>query len=115
MRLLLSGDETNQEIHGRVFSAMRYLLRQRLEVGGQATIIDATNIRRKDRKPWIQLAQRYGARVEAVFLNPPLGRILERNRQRARVVPEEVIRTMEARLQVPERAEGFLRVRTIDE
>ena len=47
MRLLLSGDETNQAIHGKVFGAIRHLLRTRLEIGSTPTIIDATNLRRR--------------------------------------------------------------------
>jgi predicted kinase len=113
MRLTLSGDETNQAIHGKVFGAIRHLLKARLEIGGQTTIIDATNIRRRDRKPWLKLALTFNAETEAVFFHPPLETTLQRNRQRTRVVPEDVIRAMAARLQPPTKEEGFHRVTTI--
>lgn len=113
LRLLLSGDEKNQAIHARVFATMRFLLRQRLDLGARVTILDATHLARKWRKPWLKLAAPYGATVEAVYFETPLETCLRRNRQRARVVPEAAIREMAAKLQAPSKAEGFARVRTI--
>ena len=113
MRLVLSGDETNQNIHGKVFGAMRHLLKTRLEIGASPTVIDATNLRRKDRKQWVKLAQKYGALVEAVYFAVPLAVALERNRARPRVVPEDVIRMMHGWTQPPTQEEGFSRVETI--
>ncbi len=113
MRLLLAGDETDQTIHSRVFGAMRYLLRQRLQIGAGDTIIDATNLRRKDRKPWLKLGAGFGATVEAVYFDVPLGVCLERNAARGRVVPPEVIRAMQARLEPPSAAEGFCQITAI--
>lgn len=110
MRLKLSGDETNQTIHGKVFGAMRYLLRLRLQLGQAVTVIDATNLRRKDRKPFLKLAQAYGAEAEAVWFDVPVAVAEERNRARARVVPEGVIPLLAARLQPPTEAEGFARI-----
>lgn len=113
MRVLLCGDETNQNIHGKVFGAMRHLLKTRLEIGASPTIVDATNLRRKDRKQWLRLAQKHGAAVEAVYFAVPLAVALERNRARPRVVPEDVIRMMHGWTQPPTVAEGFSRVETI--
>ncbi len=113
MRLLLCGDETNQSIHGRVFSAMRYLLKHRLELGASPTIIDATNLRRRERRPWLQLALRYNARAEAVFFDVPTATALARNAGRSRVVPPAAIERLAGRLQAPTREEGFARVISI--
>lgn len=113
IRSLLSGDETNQAIHGRVFATMRYLLRQRLAIGGDVTILDATHLEPKWRRPWSKLASTYGAQVEAVFFDIPLEECLKRNRLRARQVPEAAIRAMAAKLQRPTAQEGFAKVRTI--
>lgn len=110
MRLKLSGDETNQTIHGKVFGAMRYLLRLRLQLGQAVTVIDATNLRRKDRKPFLKLAQAYGAELEAVWFDVPAAVAEARNRSRARVVPEGVIPLLAGRLQPPTEAEGFARI-----
>jgi predicted kinase len=113
MRVLLSGRETNQKIHGRVFGAMRYFLRERLRLQQQLTIIDATNIRRKDRKPFLKIAQAFGARAEAIYFDVPVATALERNAARARRVPEVAIRAMAARMQPPRKEEGFDAVRKI--
>jgi predicted kinase len=113
MRLLLAGDEKDQTIHARVFAAMRYLLRQRLELGAGPTILDATNLRRRDRKPWLKLAAAFSAAAEAVYFDVPLAVCLERNAARVRVVPPEVIRAMHADLEPPTRAEGFRRIISI--
>ncbi|MGA3019708.1 MAG: AAA family ATPase [Bryobacteraceae bacterium] len=46
IRGLLADDETDQTIHDRVFQTVRYLLRQRLEMGRPVTYID-TRVRWK--------------------------------------------------------------------
>ncbi len=113
MRLTLSGDENNQTIHGKVFGAMRHLLRARLEIGASPTIIDATNLRRRDRKVWLRLIAKYGGSAEAVHFDVPLALALERNSQRSRIVPEAVVQQMFVRLQPPAIEEGFARITTI--
>ena len=113
MRIVLSGDENNQTIHGKVFGAMRHLLKSRLEIGASPTIIDSTNLRRRDRKAWLRLAKKHGARVEAIYFEVPIETALERNRKRSRQVPEDVIRMMLERLQPPSVLEGFDSVETI--
>lgn len=113
MRLLLSGDETNQSIHGRVFAAMRYLLRERLRLQQALTIIDATNIRRKDRKPFLKIVEKFGASAEAVYFDVSLETALRRNAGRVRRVPRAAIESMSQRLQVPTREEGFAVVRRV--
>lgn len=113
IRILLSDDETNQGIHDRVFGTLRHLLRQRLAIGAKLTCIDATNIVPKHRKPWIRIARKFGATAEAVYFDIPLEECLKRNASRLRVVPEEVIQQMAAKLSPPRVEEGFARIRTI--
>lgn len=112
-RQLLSGDETNQSIHGAVFSTLRFLLRQRLEIAQPVTVIDATNLRRRDRKPFVKIAQRYGAKLEAVVFAVSPAVAKERNRKRARQVPDEAIDLLAARFEAPCAAEGFEEITTI--
>lgn len=107
IRLQLSDDEEDQTIHGRVFSVARYLLRQRLELRRPVTYIDATNLVRPNRKPFLKIAREFGARVEAVYFDTPLTVCLERNAQRSRKVPAEVLALMAAKLVPPSLAEGF--------
>jgi len=110
LRRLLVDDETDQTIHERVFQALRYLLRQRLELGRPVSYVDATNLTPQDREPYILLAREVGVDVEALFFDIPLEVCLERNRQRPRVVPQEAIEMMAQKLVIPTVSEGFVRV-----
>jgi predicted kinase len=113
MRLLLSGNEENQSIHKQVFQAIRYLLRQRIRLGCKETYIDATNLTPWERRPYAEIARRYGCRLEAVWFDIPLETCKRRNRKRERVVPDEVLDAMAARLVRPSRTEGFTRIRIV--
>lgn len=67
MRRLLADDPTNQTIHRRVFASVRHLIKQRLSIGRPETYVDATNLTRWERRPYIRLGQLYDATVEAIF------------------------------------------------
>ncbi len=75
--------------------------------------MDATHLTPWERKPYIQLAQRYGATLEALFFDMPVEICIARNGTRDRMVPEEAIRKMAHRLVPPSKKEGFDHVRTI--
>jgi predicted kinase len=115
IRELLADDPTDQSIHLRVFATLRYLLRQRLAIGRPVTYIDATHLTVAERRPYARIAEWYGCDLEAVFFDVPLSVCIERNRTRGRVVPEEVIQTMTARLQPPSPEEGFVRIRVVQD
>ncbi len=107
MRALVRDDETDQTIHGLVFKLMRDFLRYRLQLGAEVTYIDATNLTRKHRRPFVKMAQYADATLEAVFFDTPLEECLRRNASRERVVPPEAIAIFAARLQPPTYEEGF--------
>ena len=113
VRLLLADDVTDQTIHRRVFATLRYLLRQRLAIGKPVTYIDATHLTPKERQPYIKIAKKCGCQIEALFLDVPLDVCLDRNRARARVVPEDAMRMMAAKLVPPSINEGFSRVTVV--
>ena len=113
IRKLLADDETDQSIHERVFQTLRYLLRQRLEIGREATYIDATNLTPEERRPYIEIGKAYGCDVEAVFFDVPLEICRERNARRHRVVPEEALAKMAAKLAPPRAEEGFARIAVV--
>ena len=92
---------------------MRYLLRQRLAIGRPVTYVDATHLTPDERQPYVKIARAYGCEAEAVFFDVPLDVCLERNRGRARVVPEEAVRAMAAKLVPPSVDEGFSRVTVV--
>jgi predicted kinase len=113
IRGLLADDETDQSIHDRVFQTLRYLLRQRLAIGRPATYIDATNLTVEERRPYIGIGKSYGCDVEAVFFDVPMEVCRARNARRQRVVPEEAMAKMAAKLAPPDIQEGFSRVTAI--
>jgi len=113
IRQLLADDATDQTIHGRVFNTLRYLVRQRLAIGRQVTYVDATHLTPDERRPYIKIAQAYGCAAEALFFDVPLEVCLDRNRGRARVVPEEAMRAMSGKLVPPSVSEGFSRVTVV--
>ena len=107
VRRQLADDEADQTINSRVFATVRYLLRQRLELGRAETYIDATNLTRKDRKPFLRLAGQYGCQVEALWFDVPLAVCKARNAVRGRIVPDYVMDQMAAKLIPPSLEEGF--------
>lgn len=107
LRRLLADDATNQAINGRVFAAARYLVKQRLELGRPVTYLDATNLVRRDRRGWIELARSLECRVEALWFDVPLAECRIRNAGRARVVATHVLELMAAKFVPPSIEEGF--------
>jgi len=88
-------------------------LRQRLAIGRPATYIDATNLTAEERQPYIGIGKSYGCDVEAVFFDVPLEVCRARNARRQRVVPEDAMAKMSAKLAPPDVGEGFSRVTAI--
>jgi len=115
IRRWLADDEADQTIHDRVFQTLRYLLRQRLALGRPVTYVDATNLSPQERAPYVGIGKSYGCDVEALFFAVPLEVCLDRNRQRQRVVPDDVVAKMAAKLVPPSVSEGFDRVLTVSE
>jgi predicted kinase len=113
VRLVLADDMTDQSIHPRVFQTLRYLLRHRLAMGRPETYVDATHLTPEERRPYIQIARWYGCEAEAVFFDVPLETCRERNRARNRVVPDETMLLMAAKLRPPSVEEGFARVTVV--
>jgi predicted kinase len=114
LRLVLADDATDQSIHHRVFLTLRYLLRHRLTIGRPVSYVDATHLTPAERKPYIRMARRRGCEIEAVYFAVPVSVCKERNRGRERVVPEEAMDRMAAKLVPPTLEEGFSRIITIE-
>ncbi len=107
IRRLLADDPTDQSIHAQTFATLRRLLTLRLELQRPVTYIDATNLTPKERRPYIRIARKYGAVIEALFFDVPLAECQRRNRARHRIVPQDVIEKMSRRLRAPVVEEGF--------
>ena len=113
VRRLLADDETDQSIHREVFATLRYLLRRRLALQRPVTYLDATHLTMRERRPYVKMGQLYGCAVEAVFFDVPLEVCWERNRGRRRMVPEDVLERMAAKLTPPTIEEGFSAVAVV--
>jgi predicted kinase len=113
IRLQLADDETDQTIHARVFATMRYLLKQRIELQRPVTYRAATNLPRRDRRPFIALARKHGCEIEAIFFDIPLDVCKARNSSRKRLVPNHALDLMAAKLVPPSVEEGFSRVEVV--
>jgi len=68
--------------------------------------LNATNTMRQTRKRWIDLFADYEARVEVVYVEPPLPMIFEQNERRAKPVPKQVIQHLVDKLEPPTWAEA---------
>lgn len=110
LRSVLFDDVEEQRYQGLVFSTLRQLLRARLIARMPWNYVDATNLSPRERRQWIHMARGLGYEVHAVFFDVPLEVCLERNRRRERVVPEEALRRMAAKLRPPKFEEGFAKV-----
>jgi predicted kinase len=107
VRHLLVDDATDQTIHRQVFAVLRYLVRHRIALGRPLTFVDATHLTPRERRPYLKMGQLHDCVVEALFFDVPLEVCKERNRRRARVVPEDVLERMAAKLVPPASDEGF--------
>jgi predicted kinase len=107
IRQQLADDASDQTIHKQVFETLRFLVRQRVRLGRTVTYIDATNLTVKDRNQYIRMARLWKCRIQALYFDTPVELCLERNRNRERFVPEDVIAKMAAKLVPPHTREGF--------
>lgn len=113
IRRLIADDPHDQTMNARIFTVIRYLIRQRIAAGRPVTYVDATHVTQWERKPYVVLAQRYGCTLEALFFDVPVEVCIARNQARERVVPEEAIRKMAQQLVPPSREEGFSEITRI--
>lgn len=114
IRRQLIDDEADQTINARVFEVVRFLLRQRIELRRPVTYVDATNLTRRERKPYIKLARQHGFEIEALWFDVPLAVCKARNVARHRIVPESAMDLMAARFVPPSIEEGFDRIYRVE-
>ena len=80
-RGLVSDDENSFAATGDAFELVHYLAAKRLK-NMKTVVIDATNVRREDRKGFVELARKYHCLPVAVVLDLPESLSLERNKTR---------------------------------
>src|SRR6202035_5210359 len=110
LRALLFDDPTEQRFQDLIFSNLRSMLKARLIARRPLNYVDATNLTPHERQSWVKLGHDYGYEVQAVFFDVPLEVCLERNQRRERVVAEDVMRRMSAKLKPPTFEEGFSKI-----
>ena len=113
LRALLFDDPTEQRFQDLIFSNLRSMLKARLIARRPLNYVDATNLTPHERQSWIKLGHDYGYEVQAVFFDVPLDVCLERNHKRERVVADDVMRRMSAKLKAPTFEEGFSKITVV--
>ncbi|HET6178474.1 MAG TPA: AAA family ATPase [Candidatus Sulfotelmatobacter sp.] len=113
VRSLLFDDVREQRFQDLVFSNLRSMLKGRLIAKRPMNYVDATNLTPQERQHWIKLAKDYNYEVHAVFFDVPLDVCIERHQRRDRVVPEDVMRRMAAKLKPPAFEEGFAKITVV--
>jgi predicted kinase len=113
VRSLLFDDVREQRFQDLVFSNLRSMLKARLIAKRPMNYVDATNLTPQERQHWIKLAKDYNYEVHAVFFDVPLEVCIERHQRRDRVVPEDIMRRMAAKLKAPAFAEGFAKITVV--
>ena len=86
----------NVEIFGWQEREVRKAMKAR-----QSVILDATNPTFKLRKTLLRIAREYGALVSAIYWDIPLKTLLERNANRDKRVPDNVVEKFYKALEYP--------------
>ena len=113
VRSLLFDDVREQRFQDLVFSNLRSMLKARLIAKRPMNYVDATNLTPQERQHWVKLAKDYNYEVHAVFFDVPLEVCIDRHQRRDRVVPEDIMRRMAAKLKAPAFDEGFAKITVV--
>ena len=113
LRSMLFDDPAEQRFQDLVFSNLRSMLKARLIARRPTNYVDATNLTPQERQSWTKLAKDFGYDVHAVFFDVPLEVCIERHQRRDRLVPEDVMRKMAAKLRPPTFDEGFAKITVV--
>jgi predicted kinase len=113
VRALLFDDVREQRFQDLVFSNLRSMLKARLIAKRPMNYVDATNLTPQERAHWIKLAKDYQYEVHAVFFDVPLEVCIERHQRRDRVIAEDVMRRMSAKLKPPSFDEGIAKITVV--
>ena len=115
-RGLVADDENDQSATPAAFDVLHHIARTRLRAG-RLTVVDATNLKREDRAPLVQLARDADVLPVAVVLDVPEAVCLERNAARPdRDLPAAVVRRQRGELRRGLRGlarEGFRKVHVL--
>lgn len=105
LRKELLGDINDQSQNARIFEEVEKRIKDGLQRGN--VVYDACNINYKKRRAFLQRLNKMEVEKIAVLVATPYEECLERNAQRERKVPEEVIKRMYYSFYIPQKYEGF--------
>lgn len=112
-RGMIADDERDQSASADAFGLLRAIVDRRL-ARRLLTVVDATNVRSRSRRPLLDLARHHDLPAAAIVFALPAALCLERNAGRAeRVVPPDVVERQAAQLHESRRTiwrEGFAAV-----
>ncbi len=98
LRAMVSDDAADQEATADAFRLLHAIVRARLR-RGLTTVVDATNLTDRARRPLLSVVAATGGSVTAVVFDVPIEVCLARNAARTdRVVPADVVRRHHALL-----------------
>ncbi|MCY2963232.1 MAG: polynucleotide kinase-phosphatase [Planctomycetota bacterium] len=116
-RGLVSDDQNNQAASSDAFEVLNLIAEKRL-ARGRLTVIDATNVQKTARAPFVQIARKYHCLPVAIVLNLPENVCVERNATRPdRTFGVHVVRRQKTDLRQSLRRlklEGFRKVYVLD-
>jgi protein phosphatase len=117
-RALICDDESDQGIHSETFGLLHHITRLRLSLR-RLTVIDATNLQYRARRPLLRIARIHRMPVVAIVFNISLATCLSHNLARPhRFVAEDAIKhhTLELSLAMTQLGrEGYERIFVLDE
>lgn len=100
-RALVADDMNDQRASGDAFAVVHLLVERRLKRRHLVTVVDATSVRRRDRRPFVRMAQAAGVPVVTIVLDLPLDVCIGRDRLRSdRTVGSEGLAAMHRSLQL---------------
>jgi predicted kinase len=113
LRQMNGSDDGGKSRYEEVTHAILLQLGKALATG-KPIVLDDVNRTPKLRKPYLELARRFGYRTEAVFLNVTLEEATafaeKQAQQGGRAISEQELRKWERNLRIPTYAEGFDRI-----
>lgn len=117
MRKMLTGRDYEESAEPAVVvagHAVRVALARWASQKGRDLVFDATDVTRQRRASLVATALRFGFKPVAVYVSCPLDVALKRNAERARKVPDDVIRRFYRDLVPPSLDEGFEEIIHVD-
>lgn len=97
------GDVNDQSHNYHIFSVVVPSLISKAASEDRDIIYDATNVTMKNRAGVFEKAKSFDYRIEVHVLQVTLDECLKRNAAREKIVPESVIRRMDAQFQFPDK------------